>query len=170
MAWRRTGDIIWHHADLVHWRRYTALGGDELINILHGYLACTGSIIPLLHINSYLVPIGFSTEQVTIWDTSEEIQLAIKLCQVVTVELHYNGTIHDDVIKWKHFLRYWPFVRGIQRSPVNSPHKGQWREALMFPLICVWINCWINNCEAGDLRSYRTQYDVIVMLIRRNAA
>ena len=39
---------------------------------------------------------------------------------------------HDDVIKWKHFLRYWPFVWGIHRSPVNSPHKGQWRGALMF--------------------------------------
>ena len=24
---------------------------------------------------------------------------------------------HDDVIKWKHFPRYWPFVRGIHRSP-----------------------------------------------------
>ena len=47
---------------------------------------------------------------------------------------------HDDVIKWKHFPRYWPFVRGIHRSPVNSPHKGQWRGALMFSLICVWIN------------------------------
>ena len=32
---------------------------------------------------------------------------------------------HDDVVKWKHFPRYWPFVRGIHRSPVNSPHKGQ---------------------------------------------
>ena len=39
---------------------------------------------------------------------------------------------HDDVIKWKHFPRYWPFVRGIHLSPVNSPHKGQWRRALMF--------------------------------------
>ena len=39
---------------------------------------------------------------------------------------------HDDVIKWKYFPRYWPFVRGIYRSPVNSPHKGQWRGALMF--------------------------------------
>ena len=34
--------------------------------------------------------------------------------------------IHEDVIRWKHFPRYWPFVRGIHRSPVNSPHKGQW--------------------------------------------
>ena len=38
----------------------------------------------------------------------------------------------SDVMKWKHFPRYWPFVRGIHRSPVDSPHKGQWRGALMF--------------------------------------
>ena len=38
---------------------------------------------------------------------------------------------HDNVIKWKHFTRYWPFVRGIHLSPVNSPHKGHWRGALM---------------------------------------
>ena len=43
---------------------------------------------------------------------------------------------HNDVIKWKLFPRYWPFVRGIHRSPVNSPHKGQWRRALIFSLIC----------------------------------
>ena len=42
---------------------------------------------------------------------------------------------HDDVIKWEHFPRYWPFVRGSHRSPVKSPHKGQWRGTLMFPLI-----------------------------------
>ena len=70
---------------------------------------------------------------------------------------------HDDVIKWKHFPRYWPFVRGIHRSPVNSPHKGQWRGALMFSLICVWINDWVNNREASDLRRYHAHYDVIVM-------
>ena len=40
--------------------------------------------------------------------------------------------IHDDVIKWKHFPCYWPFVQGIHRSPVNSLHKGQWRGALIF--------------------------------------
>ena len=46
---------------------------------------------------------------------------------------------------------------------MNSPHKGQWREALMFSLICVWINDWVNNRGAGDLRRYRAHYDVIVM-------
>ena len=70
---------------------------------------------------------------------------------------------HDDVIKWKHFLRYWPCVRGIHRSTVNSPHKGQWRGALMFSLICVWINGWINNRGAGDLSRYLAHYDVTVM-------
>ena len=70
---------------------------------------------------------------------------------------------HDDVIKWKHFPRYWPFVREIHWSPVNSPHKGQWRGALMFSLICVWKNGLVNNREAGDLRRYRAHYDVTVM-------
>ena len=67
------------------------------------------------------------------------------------------------VIKWKHFPRNWPFVREIHRSPVNSPHKGQWRGALMFSLIWVWINDWVNNGEAGDLRRYRIHYDVTEM-------
>ena len=48
----------------------------------------------------------------------------------------YNAgfEVHDDVIKWKHFPRNWPFVRGIHRSPVNSPHKGQWRFDVFFDL------------------------------------
>ena len=72
-------------------------------------------------------------------------------------------TSHDDVIKWKHFPRYLPFVRGIHRPPVNSPHKGQWRGALMFSLICAWMNGCINNREAGDLRRHRAHYDVTVI-------
>ena len=76
----------------------------------------------------------------------------------------YKGILHDEVIKWKHFPRYWPFVRGIHRSPVDSPHKGQWRGALMFSLNCAWINGWVNNREAGDLRRHRAHYDVILMI------
>ena len=74
------------------------------------------------------------------------------------------STSHDDVIKWKHFPRYRPFARGIHPYPVNSPHKGQWRGALMFSLICVWINGWVNNGEAGHLRRSRAHYDVTVMI------
>ena len=75
-----------------------------------------------------------------------------------------HRTWHDDVIKWNHFPRYWPFVWGIHRPPVNSPHKGQRRGALMFSLICARMNVWVNNREAGDLRRHRANYDFTVMV------
>ena len=56
-----------------------------------------------------------------------------------------------------------PFVRGIHRPTVNSPHKGQWRGALVFSLICAWMNGWAKNLEAGILRRHRAHYDVILM-------
>ena len=65
----------------------------------------------------------------------------IRICackEATGFPLHDLFAYHDDVIKWKHFPCNWPFVRGTHRSPVNSPHKGQWRGALMFSLICVW--------------------------------
>ena len=90
---------------------------------------------------------------------------------IVWPNLPFSGRItkksvrlfHDDVIKWKHFLRYWSYVRGFHRSPLNSPLKGQWRGALVFSLICARINGWVNNRESGDLRRYRAHYDVMVM-------
>ena len=68
---------------------------------------------------------------------------------------------HNDVIKWKHFPCYWPFVRGIHRSPVDCHHKDQWRGALMFSFICAWTNGWANN---RNLRRHRAHYDITVML------
>ena len=53
---------------------------------------------------------------------------------------------------------------GIHQSAVNFHHKGQWRRALMFSLICVWINGWTNNREAGDLGRHHIHYDVNVMV------
>ena len=70
---------------------------------------------------------------------------------------------HDDIIKWKHFPHYWPFVQGIHWSPVNSPHKGQWCRALIFSLICAWINGWLNNRETSDLKCHCAHYDLIVI-------
>ena len=82
----------------------------------------------------------------------------------IDVRQSKNTEEHDDVIKWKHFLRHWPFVRGIHRSPVNSPHKGQWRRTLIFSLICVWLNGWVNIDEAGAFRRHRAHYGVTVMV------
>ena len=70
---------------------------------------------------------------------------------------------HDNVIKWKIFPHYWPFVWGIHQSPVNYPHKGQWHGALMFSLICAWTNIQVNNWDAGDLRCHHAHYDVTVI-------
>ena len=92
---------------------------------------------------------------------------------------------HDDVIKWKHFPRYWPAVRGICRSLVNSTHKCQWRGALIFSLIFAWnkqlskqswgwwfatpLRChcnviWWYSVAAGDV----TQADIDLMLRMHN--
>ena len=78
---------------------------------------------------------------------------------MICVNTNQPLTKHDDVIKLKHFPRYWPSVRGMYRSP----HKGQWRGTLMFSLICAWTNDWANSRDAGDLRRHRAHYDVIVM-------
>ena len=72
------------------------------------------------------------------WSTAGWIARPSSICSSTS-----KVQFHDDVIKWKHYPRNWPFVRGIHRSPVNSPHKGQWRGALMFSLICVWIKDWV---------------------------
>ena len=76
---------------------------------------------------------------------------------------HGNPLVHDDVIQWKHFSRYWLFLRRIHRSPVNSLHKCQWRGAMMLSLICAWGKVWVNSREDGDLIRHRAHYDVTVM-------
>ena len=59
----------------------------------------------------------------------------------------YYG-FHDDVIKWKHFPRYWPCVRGIHRSPVNFSHKGQWWRGFdVFFDLC--LNKWLSKHSWG---------------------
>ena len=88
-----------------------------------------------------------------IWDTFLlfwhhcNIQKGISIIRTYT---HVKVTsVQDDVIKWKHFPHYWPFVRGIHQSLVDSPHKGQWRGALMFLFdLCLdkqlskQLRCW----------------------------
>ena len=108
------------------------------------------------HPGFFLLPKLFDTIHVSLQTDSWSPSISYIISLIV---------MHDDVIKWKHFPRYWPFVRGIHRPPVNTPHKYQWLEALMLSLICTRINSWVNNREAGDLRHHRAHYDVIVMSI-----
>ena len=122
-------------------------------------------IKPLWFRSVYSFDILFSAQQGLYWPRCFENFLY----EFVTVTSHEHRGVsknrnHDDVIKWKHFPRCWPFVRGIHRSPVNIPRKGQWRGALMFSLICAWIKSWVNSCGADDLRRHRAHYDVTVMI------
>ena len=110
------------------------------------HIAVTQSHCSLMHIYIYIY-------------ISIYFQLLINLSGILYVKVFS----HDDVIKWKHFPRYWPFVRGIHRSPVDSPHKGHWCGVLMFSLICAWTNGWVNNRDAGDLRRHCAHYDVTVI-------
>ena len=79
------------------------------------------------------------------------------------IGIHSN---HNDVIKWNLDPRHLPFVRGIHRSPVDSPHK-----AIDTDLWCfLWCtNGWVNNQDAGDLRCHEPNYNVTVMWKRCSA-
>ena len=68
---------------------------------------------------------------------------------VDSLKIHENSYLpesHEDVIKW------W-----------ISPHKGQWRGAWIFSLICAWTNGWANNRDAGDFRCHRAHYAITLM-------
>ena len=69
---------------------------------------------------------------------------------------------------WRHQIETFSVLLALcaGKSPVNGefPHKGQWREALRFSLICAWTNGWVNNRYAGDLRRHRPHYNATVIM------
>ena len=89
----------------------------------------------------------------------------VNLSSMRSSDMHLNAILQNMMTSANGsiFRVTGPFLRGIHRSPMNSPHRGQWRGASMFSLICDWINGWVNSREAGDLRRYSAHYDVIVM-------
>ena len=132
--------------------QYTRTRNKLLINC--------GCVWLIIHINILWIYIN---KQLS-WHTRLKVHLNKLMCWYMCFKVHIkhryetvdrytnhwtnaseHRSNHYDVIKWKHFPRNWPFVRGIHRSPVNSPHKGQWRGALMFTLIYARINGWVNN-------------------------
>ena len=112
--------------------------------------------------------LAFAAAWVHVIDTLPDSELHVHIVRTWPLGQRLTPALksqyHNDVIKRKHFPRYWLFVRGIHRWPVNSPHKGQWRGALIVSLICAWTNGWVNNRDAGDLRRHRAHYGVTVML------
>ena len=129
----------------------------------HLHIMIVSSIMRVLKTVFYICILD--TFSFILWTISyfEAISSLLKITRILH-RIDKSSHHHDDVIKWKHFPRYWLFVWGIHRPPVNSPHKGQWRGALMFSLICARINGWVNNRKGGGLRRHRAHYDVIAMI------
>ena len=127
-----------------------------LVNFLISFCVTHGKLV-FLHNYVYVMRYIFC------WSIIPPRKYLLGVAVAVIHSLFTYHLFHDDVIKLETFSAYWPFVRGIYRSPVNSLHKGQWRGALVFSLICIWINGWENSREAGDLGRYRAHYYVIVM-------
>ena len=126
------------------------------------------------HVHLELLQYRFKTTE--IWKHCPDITRISFVCYVSLMcgELaSMGGSRPLNMIKtawWRHqmetFSALLAFVRGMHQSQVNFPHKGQRRGALMFSLICAWINDWANNRKVGDLRRNHTHYDVTVLRCR----
>ena len=101
-------------------------------------VSCQRVLLRRGHVGQFYYIVYSGSVFVNVQDTRADGQVFHKTQAILTKGDAFGVrlTLHDDVIKWKPFPRYWPFVRGIHLSPVNSRHKGQWRGALMFSLIC----------------------------------
>ena len=158
LPWRRPGDKPW--AEVLVIQVTESLKPDFRKQLTWHHL-CVEHIDGLVQDWSISIVNALEIIQSCTKPPISHFQLGYIIWSSITSEYHW----HDDVIKWKHFPRYWPFVRRIHRWPVNSPHKSQWRGALMFSLICTRINGWVNNGEASYLRRYRAHFDVTVMIL-----
>ena len=58
-----------------------------------------------------------------------------------------------------------------ENSPVTGEFLAQKPVTQSFDIFFdAWINGWVNNGEAGDLRRHRTHYDVTAMSFWQNSS
>ena len=147
--------VLWTHIIFIY-----------IIMYIHIYsLPCILSSI-LIYVNANNISENETTSDIKPGPTTW-IQVLSQWKIIYEVGVWINDVHLLLIIWWRHqmetFPRYWPFVRGIHRSPVNSPNKGQWHGALMFSVIRAETNGWANHRDAGDLRPHRANYDANVM-------
>ena len=131
-----------------------------LIPTKHGFLL-PKHLIPSSNYDLSSTKYHFKCDATVIMQSTPDLEIIIVIISQLTLRWRHNGRDgvsnhqpHDyllnslfrhrskktsKLIKWKHFPRYWPFVRGIHRSPVNSLHKGQWRGKCFHLMTLSWI-------------------------------
>ena len=136
--------------------------------ILEGWWYSMGVPLDVICFQIYKMLSTQDYQTIRLWAHSvlwTDVVSTIPVHALATCHITGSSTCHDDIHQMETFsaLLALCVVWGIHRSLVNSPHKGQWRVALMFSLIYAWKNSWLNNLEPGNLRCHRAHYDVTVM-------
>ena len=170
--------LLWIHDDVIKWKQWRGALMFSLIRVWINRWVNNGEGGDLRRYRAHYDVIVMSTDYRGGIPFSQIIatHLKIRVPQISSFGARSSKTLlngricstvdpaHDDVIKWKHFPRYWPFMRGIHWSPVNSPHKERPEtRSYDISLICTWRNGWVSNRDAGDLRRHRAHCDVTVM-------
>ena len=136
----------------IHWR--------QMVNVT----CYTWQLINMLQ--KVFTAVVFASKMIYLIDMGLKVHVCRKTRGLSTVRL--QTTLWTSAW-WRHQMETFSALLAIcagnspvtvHWSPVNSPHKGQWRGALMFSFICAWMNGWVNTGEAGDLRRHRAHYDV----------
>ena len=63
----------------------------------------------------------------------------------VTCTFHMIHTAHDDVMAWRRFPNYRPFVKKIHRWSVDPPPIASVMRSFNVFLLLAWISSWTNN-------------------------
>ena len=173
MAWRRPGDKplpepIWW---LAYWRIYTLLGLNKLSTRVSAAGMLTNNYMSIC-LRKFQVDIGVLTCPIALKSDRRRWLYALLLNEYRPRASINKAVRHRDSWSldtwWRHQMEALSALLAIcaGNSPVTGEfptHEGRWRGALMFFLICAWINSWVNNGEACDLKRHRAHYDVTIM-------
>ena len=148
---------------------FKASSNGNISALLEFILSYCVTIVPKWPINDKPANGKISSMLVFIW---RQMVWSHHICTVAVNDASFK--INKKVPWWRHqmetFSALLALCAGNSSSPVNSPHKGQWRRALMFSLICTWINHWVNTREAGGLRRHLRSLWRHCNIIRKSAS
>ena len=148
-------------------RKWHGETAQVTMSIIHG----THSIADRLPV-SVDADVGCNQACLYIWKRKPHAPLPYEACDSLwqlSVTQKYRSITHIIRHKMETFVALLALCAGNSpvtgEFPLNSPHKGQWRGALMFSLIWCWTNDWVNSRDAGDLGRHSAHYDVMVMIL-----